>query len=109
MALLERYNRSFLDALSLARNRRDRATIYYSKDGVRAVYEVTAERPVSLGSMVVQGHHITVGDIPPQLRDQLTDTTSEDDFVLARQYAKAAKDVFTYNGIDVETGWDVRP
>ena len=58
VVLDNRYSRSFSDALSLARNRRDQATIYYSKDGVRAVYEVTTDysaRSNNTGLMISGG------------------------------------------------------
>ena len=110
MTVSSRYARSFDDALSLARNSRDQATIYYRKDGIRAVYDVVAERNVTYantGAMFINGRCVTVRDLPPKMQQELSG--SPDDIVYARKYAKVAKEIFEHNGISVDTGWDLMP
>ena len=110
VVLDNRYSRSFSDALSLARNRRDQGIIYYFKDGVRALYEATtaySARPNNTGTIIIRGRVVTRSDVPPDMSPP-TEQTGTNDFLVANN-ARAAKRIFDHNGIDTSTGWDLRP
>jgi hypothetical protein len=98
------YQRSFVDALTLARNSRESETIYYAQHGVRAVYEVTA---IHEGTLFINGRRLTTSDLPQDERDRNPDLRDSEDMTV--RYSTAAARVFQHNGIDVTTGWDVRP
>ncbi len=106
----EQYSWAFFDALTLARNIRDQATIYYCKDGVRASYDVVTEINVdyiNTGTMVINGWCLTADDFPPTFEDPygMRGTGS----IVCVNDARLAKVVFEHNGIDTTTGWDLRP
>jgi len=114
VVLDNRYRRSFSDALSLARNRRDQATIYYSKDGVRAVYEVTTDysaRSNNTGLMIIRGQAVTTRDLPLGVIQDVSRmrVCRLEPGIVGSSNAPIAKSVFEHNGIDTHTGWDLRP
>jgi hypothetical protein len=106
LSVLERYSRSFLDALSLARNRRDQATIYYCKDGERAVYDVT-KGTYCEGALFIRGRCVSLQDMPPELAEKYCGLDKESAITIPN--AHLAKRIFEHNGIDVSTGWDLKP
>lgn len=105
MQVQEHYQRSFMDALTLGRNRRDDFTIYYydSLTGKRAVYEITG---LNEGAPYIDGRALTLVDTPADLRAECDG--ADHDCILVR-YAPSAMKIFAYNGIALDTGWDIRP
>lgn len=98
----DRHQRSFTDALTLVRNSRESETIYYSQNGTRAVYEVTE---LHEGTLFINGRRLTASDLP---QDERNPDLLESEHITVR-YSTSAARVFQHNGIDITTGWDIRP
>ena len=107
------FNRSFVDALTLVRNSRNQATIYYRKDDDRAIYDATSSphqfHGHSVGSMIIRGRHLTGKDIPEDFKSRFGQDLTEDDFVFAYKTYALAMNIFSHYGISLDTGWDICP
>ena len=99
----ESHSRSLADAISLVRTRQDQGTVYYQKDGAKAVYDVC---PKEFGVLYINGRVLTYADIPQDWEQvQIMKST---DYVVARNLNTAIS-LFKHNKIDITTGWDIRP
>lgn len=108
----EPHSRSFNDALSLARNIRDQATIYYRRGETRAIYDVVTDRSAkyhNTGTCIINGRCLTVRDIPPVFQSSIPASSDPDALVLVEKRAKVAQEIFEHMGVSSEIGWDVRP
>src|SRR5450631_697944 len=98
------FHRSFVDALTLVRNSRNQATIYYRNDEDRAIYDATSSPQQfdghSVGSIIIRGRHLTGKDIPEDFELSLSrNDFAEDGFVFAYKTYGLATKIFSHYGI----------
>jgi len=98
-------------AISIATKEDDKVaagvTIYFnSEDGSKhAAYDVTS---LTLGSMFIDGHIVTVADLPPSVFMKSGQPVTPTTFAFSTCIA-VAEEVFKYHLIDISAGWNIKP